>query len=268
MSIPNKLKPSTIKEILKHAEEGYPEEICGVVVMVEGKERYVQCLNIAKDKTQDFRMCPQSMVDAEEVGEIVGIVHSHPDGTSRASPHDLAIMSVNREVELEVNPESHAIPWHIVSWPEGDYRQITPEIHSSLLGRTFVHGVWDCWQACNDYYKKYHGLEFEKFEREDCWWEEKEAKSLYEDYYEEAGFSLVEAPQVGDMIVMQIGRSYHPNHAGIYLGYTDEFEGRGLVGGPFMYHHLYGKKSDAIVYGGQWSQRTRLILRHKGVRNV
>lgn len=265
MKAPKKLKVATIKSIMKHAEEGYPEEVCGVVVLVEGKEQYVRCLNIAKDKTQDFKMCPQSFAAADDIGEVVGIVHSHPDGTSKPSPHDLAIMSINREIELEINPKSDVIPWHIVSWPEGDYRQIDPVIHGSLLGRSFIHGVWDCWQVCSDYYKRYHNIEFERFERDDVWWENKEGPSLYEQAYEKAGFYVVEEPQVGDMIVMQIGKTYHPNHAGIYLGSPEEFEGQGLYGGPFMLHHMYEKKSDIVVYGGQWSQRTRLILRHKEI---
>lgn len=266
---PKKLKAKTIKDILKHAEEGYPEEVCGVVVISYAKkeELYIRCINKAKDKTQDFIMCGHSLAEAEDIGEAVGIVHSHPDGTTKPSPHDIAIMSVNREIELEINPESHAIPWHIVSWPEGDYRQITPQIHNELLGKPFVHGVWDCWQACNDFYNKYHGIKFERFEREDLWWEKKEGPSLYEDFYEGAGFYVVTTPEPGDMIVMQIGKSFHPNHAGIYLGNVSEFEGNDLAGGPFLFHHMYGKKSEVIMYGGQWAQRTRLILRHKEINN-
>ncbi len=265
VKVPEQLKSKTIDAILKHAKEDYPNEACGVVIVKGKKESYVRCLNIASNPTQDFKMCPESFMDAEELGDVVGIVHSHPDGTSKPSPYDLAVMSVNREIELEINPESHAIPWHIVSWPEGDYRQIIPQIHGSLLGRQFVHGVWDCWQACEDYYSKFHGIKFDKFEREDGWWEVEDGPSLYEEFYEGAGFYLVDKPQPGDMIVMQIGRTFHPNHAGIYLGVVDEFEGQGLHGGPFMLHHMYGKKSEVIVYGGQWQQRARMILRHKEI---
>lgn len=269
-SIPKKLKRATVNAILKHAKEGYPEEICGVVVITEDKkeELYVRCENIATDKTKDFKLGSASFADADDLGEIVGIVHSHPDSTTTPSSHDLAVMSANRDIELQIDPQSNAIPWHIVSWPEGDYRQILPEKREELLGRPFVHGFWDCWQVCSDYYSKYHGLKFERFQREDLWWENKEGPSLYEDFYEKAGFELVTVPRPGDMIVMQIGKSYHPNHAGIYLGTTQEFEGRGLHGGPFMLHHMYGKNSEIIVYGGQWSQRTRMILRHKDIKNI
>lgn len=261
--IPKKLKEKTIKDILKHAEEGYPHEICGVVIVKDKVEQYVRCVNLSKEPTDQFNMCPDSYADAEEIGDVVGIVHSHPDGTTRPSAYDIAVMSRNYEVQLIVDPESSPVPWHIVSWPEGDYRQIIPEVTTNLLDRPFVHGVWDCWAACEAYYKKYHGIEFPKYVREDKWWELKDTTSLYESAYADAGFYEVKDLQPGDMVVMQVGRSYHPNHAGIYLGEVSEFEGRPLFGKTLMFHHMYDKLSDVIVYGGQWQQRTRMILRHK-----
>lgn len=265
--IPKKLKSKTIKDILKHAEEGYPNEICGVVVHNGKSEHYVQCVNLSKDPKEEFIMCPDSYAEAEELGEVVGIVHSHPDSTTRPSAYDIAVMSKNYEVQLIVDPDSSPIPWHIVSWPEGDYRQIIPKITESLLDRPFVHGVWDCWAACEAYYNRYHGLEFPKYVREDRWWEQKETTSFYEECYEDAGFYQVNDLKPGDLIIMQIGRSFHPNHAGVYLGEVDEFEGRKLFGKTLMFHHMYGKLSDVIVYGGQWQNRTTMILRHKEVKH-
>lgn len=265
--IPNKLKAATIKAMLKDAEQRYPQESCGVVIITPaGKEEYVSIANLSTTATDNFIMCPDGFSEADERGYIVGIVHSHPDETTRPSIHDIAVMSRNREIELLVDPDSEATPWHIVSWPEGDYRQVIPEVPESLLGRNFVHGIWDCWATCEAYYKKYHGIEFPKYEREDRWWEQKETTSFYEEFHEEAGFYRVDTPIKGDMIVMQIGRSYHPNHAGIYLGEAPEFEGKNFYGNTLMLHHMYDKKSEVIVYGGQWLQRTRLVLRHKGVK--
>lgn len=268
MRVPKTLKQATIKQILKHAEEGYPKEICGVIVTNGNKEMYVRCDNISTDPTEEFKMCPDSYIAAEEYGDIVGIVHSHPDGTTVPSQHDIAVISRNREIELEIDPDMPATPWHIVSWPEGDYRQVMPEVMESLIGRPFVHNVWDCWSTCEAYYKRYHGLKFPKVNREDLWWENKDGPSLYEDNYQNWGFYKVETPKVGDMIVMQIGRSYHPNHAGIYLGDTlTEFEGNTFHPGlPLFLHHMYGKKSCVAVFGGQWNHRSRMILRHKDIK--
>ncbi|WP_282405142.1 NlpC/P60 family protein, partial [Pseudomonas sp. PS02285] len=63
------------------------------------------------------------------------------------------------------------------------------------------------------------------FQRVDGWWERAENASLYEQHYEAAGFLRVDSPQRGDMIVMQVGRTVHPNHAGIYLGADPELPG-------------------------------------------
>jgi proteasome lid subunit RPN8/RPN11 len=264
--IPKKLKSATIKAMLKDAESRYPRESCGVVVITpSGKEQYIAIDNVSTDPTEEFVMCPEGFAAADEQGTIVGICHSHPDETTRPSIADIAVMSRNRELELIVDPDSVAIPWHIVSWPEGDHRQIIPEPEPSLLNRPFVHNVWDCWATCEAYYSKYHGLKFPKVSRKDRWWEEQETFSFYEEYYADWGFELVTTIQPGDMIVMQIGRSFHPNHAAIYLGEVEEFEGEKFHGKNLMLHHMYGKNSELAIYGGQWSQRTRMVLRHKEV---
>lgn len=260
----------TMAAIRKHAETDYPNEACGVIVKVGKSEVYIPCENVAKDKTSDFKISPLDYALAEEEGEVIGVFHSHPDGTAVPSAHDRACMSVNAEMQRKYSPNSPQILWHIVSWPEDDYIEVEPFIHETILDRPFIHGLWDCWQACEDYYEKYHNIKFPKYEREDAWWEDKDAVSLYETFWPSAGFEDVTGHpmQVGDMVVMQIGRTYHPNHAGIYLGKTDSFEGRAIAGpGPFILHHVYGRPSTVDVYGGQWSQRTRLVLRHKEINN-
>ena len=148
-------------------------------------------------------------------------------------------------------------------------RTITPTGSTPLLNRPFVHGAWDCWQVCADWYQREWGIQFEAFQRIDGWWESSENASLYEKHYEAAGFARFDRPQRGDMIVMQVGRTAHPNHAGIYLGTDPSLPGEdsGVFGpGPFLLHHLYGRPSEIIVYGGPWHDRTRLILRHKDAR--
>jgi len=165
--------------------------------------------------------------------------------------------------------EATGLPWYILSWPEGDLRTITPTGHTPLLGRPFVHGAWDCWQVCADWYKREWGLEFPTYAREEGWWEQADGPSLYEQAYEAAGFYQVSQPQRGDMIVMAVGRTAHPNHAGIYLGADAQLpeEHAQVFGpGPFMLHHLLGRPSEIIVFGGPWLDRTRLVLRHRDAK--
>ncbi|MCG7131960.1 NlpC/P60 family protein, partial [Pseudomonas aeruginosa] len=113
------------------------------------------------------------------------------------------------------------------------------------------------------------GLEFERFAREDGWWEQADGPSLYEQHFQAAGFCPVDQPRRGDMIVFEVGRTAHPNHAGIYLGNDPSLPGEeaSVFGpGPFLLHHLYSKPSEIIIYGGPWHERARLVLRHKEVK--
>ncbi|KAA5845933.1 phage tail protein [Pseudomonas chlororaphis] len=243
--------------VQQHAEAAYPFECCGLILAVGRKQIYYPCANVATEPAEEFRIAAEQYAEAEDLGEVIGIVHSHPDATSRPSPRDLAMC------------EATALPWHILSWPEGDLRTITPTGETALLGRPFVHGAWDCWQVCADWYKREWGLEFEAFQRADGWWEDPTGPSLYEQAYEAAGFYQVDRPQRGDMIVMAVGRTAHPNHAGIYLGAEPELPGEPaeVFGpGPFLLHHLYGRPSEIIVFGGPWLDRTRLVLRHREAR--
>jgi proteasome lid subunit RPN8/RPN11 len=64
-------------------------------------------------RTQEhFVLCPEDYAAAEDWGTVTAIVHSHPDATTQPSELDKA------QCDLM------AVPWHIVSWPEGDLRTI------------------------------------------------------------------------------------------------------------------------------------------------
>lgn len=251
------MRKHILAAVQAHAAAEYPRECCGLIIAVGRAHHYVPCENTATDPAEEFRISPEEYAEAEDLGEVIGIVHSHPDATSRPSPRDLAMC------------EATALPWHILSWPEGDLRSVTPTGHTPLLGRPFVHGAWDCWQICADWYRREWGLEFPAYARDDGWWEKGDGPSLYEQAYEAAGFYQVSQPQRGDMIVMAVGRTKHPNHAGIYLGAEAKLleEHAQVYGaGPFLLHHLYGRLSEIIVFGGPWLDRTRLVLRHRDAK--
>nr|GFB62306.1 hypothetical protein [Tanacetum cinerariifolium] len=52
------------------------------------------------DPNEEFRIAPEDFAAAEDLGAVIGIVHSHPDATSRPSPRDLAMC------------EATELPWH------------------------------------------------------------------------------------------------------------------------------------------------------------
>ncbi|WP_413732354.1 C40 family peptidase [Sodalis sp. RH20] len=233
------MRKHIIKSLLAHAEQTYPAECCGLVIQNGRKQTYLPCTNTAPENGEQFRIAPEEYAAAEDAGVIIAVAHSHPDATTQPSQLDLAQCDLLQ------------VPWIIASWPEGDVREIMPaEGIKPLEGRPFVHGIWDCYAIIRDWYKLERGIELPNFERSDGWWDRGE--NLYMKNYAEAGFVPTEgALQPGDVIIMQV-RADEPNHAGVYLG-------DGL-----MLHHMYGKLSGKVPYGGYWHERTITTLRHKG----
>jgi len=85
---------SSFNEIIKHAEDGYPHEVCGVLIGTENNiSEYKKCRNLKDDYARSKGL------------EIIGIYHSHPDHPSRPSEFDrerawhnwhYIIVSINR----------------------------------------------------------------------------------------------------------------------------------------------------------------------------
>lgn len=231
----------TIAAARKHAQAEYPREACGLVVVVRGKERYVPCRNIAQG-SEHFRLPAEDYAEAEDMGEILAVVHSHPNASARPSEADL------------VACEASGMTWHILSCPGDDIRTIHPSGYEApLVGRQFAHGVLDCYTLVRDWYQRERGITLPDFPRQDDWW--KHGEDLYMQHYAEAGFVKLEAqdePELpGDVILMQL-RASVVNHAGVYLG-----------DGLFL-HHVHGRLSSRDVYGGYWREITRCVLRYRG----
>lgn len=251
----------TIRAIQVHAIAEYPREACGLVVMVGRSERYFPCRNLAPGNDH-FSMCPDDWAAAEDLGRIALVVHSHPEASAAPSAAD------------RVSCEASGLPWLIVEVRKGDDGQVAPgEMRSfrpegyqaPLLGRPFEHGVLDCYSVIRDWYLRERGIELLDFERADGWWHGED--ELYLDQFHEAGFRPLragEAMQTGDMILMQ-HMSARTNHGGLYLGDAPLSEAPGLHPIPnAMLHHLYGRPSERVVYGGYWRDITRLVVRYEG----
>ncbi|MBD2815234.1 C40 family peptidase [Xenorhabdus sp. Flor] len=232
------MRQHIIDTLMDHAKTEYPRECCGLVIQHSRKQQYIPCRNTAPSPTEQFSIHPEDYANAEEAGTIVAIVHSHPDATTQPSQLDIAQCDLSQ------------IPWVIVSWPEGDMRTLMPrEGIKPLIGRPFVHGIWDCYAIVRDWYQLERNIVLPDFERTDGWWNRGE--NLYMKHYTSAGFiASSDELQVGDVIIMQVQAS-EPNHAGVYIG-------DGL-----MLHHMYGQLSNRVPYSGYWQERTVMVLRYK-----
>ena len=185
------------------------------------------------------------------MGDVVAIVHSHPDVPARLSEAD------------RVACEASELPWVIVSVMPGDNGPVYADVGeyaptgyvAPLVGREFHHGLLDCWSLCRDWYAREWGCELPNPPRGSEWWNDGSSDLYADAALVSAGFTrLADAGDLalGDLILMQVrSRNLVPNHAGIYLG-----DGQ-------MLHHMYGRLSSRVVFGGYWRDCARSFWRLK-----
>ena len=77
------------EQALHHAKISLPDESCGLVVDVDGKQQYLPCKNLAIEGATSFTIDPEDWVKAEETGTVLHICHSHPNGDLTASDEDI-----------------------------------------------------------------------------------------------------------------------------------------------------------------------------------
>ncbi len=240
------MEPSTLQAIHAHAAAEYPREACGLIVATFDDERFIPCRNLAETPSEHFRLPAEDYAAAEDLGAVTAVVHSHPNAAATPSEAD------------RVMCEASGLTWHIVSVGQGpdgpecaDLQTIVPVGYKApLLGRQFAHGVLDCYTLVRDFYARELGIALSEYEREDEWWAKGQDLYSMERLQAEGFVAVTGEPQHGDMILMQI-RAAVPNHAGVYLG-----DGQ-------MLHHLDGRLSERVPYGGMWAERTRYIVRHR-----
>lgn len=249
------MNEDTIQSIHQHVIAEYPDEACGLVCVVKGRERYIPCRNVADKRGDTFQIASGDYAAAEERGEIVAIIHSHPDGSARPSEGDRVIC------------EQAGLPWHIFAVHRNgedtepsvvDMKSMQPSGYKApLVGRTFVHGVLDCWTLVHDWYQREYNIALPDHPRHDGWWDDGHSDFYSREAFIEGGFEEVPSDSKdlrrGDVIAMQIRSSNQvANHVAVYLG-------DGL-----MLHHLYGRLSSRDIYGGYWRDVTRYVMRYKG----
>lgn len=227
-----------VDEIAAHAKAELPRESCGVIIVFKGKYKYIPCINDSNDIT-DFSMNAKSFADAEDMGEVLYIVHSHPRTENKPSIVDL------------INIEKTNIPWLIINPYTKQYTVTKPSGYiAPLIGRQFFPGVLDCYTIIKDFYKQELNIELPEWEREDNWW--LEGKNYYLERYKPSGFEVILDNKIKpyDVVMMTLG-SPVVNHAGIIL-----------PDGSLL-HHARGRLSSRDVYSGYYRNITSHIIRHK-----
>lgn len=226
--------------IRTHVEAEYPREACGVVVQIGRSQEYIPCRNVHEKPEEYFTLAPDDLMAAEEQGEVLMVVHSHPD----------VVQLVPSEID-RIQCDYSGVEWGIMSWPDGDFCTISPRGDRDYVGRRWVLGHADCWTLIMDYYRQEHGITLKNWSVDYEWWKDGR-ENRYDDNWQAEGF--VEVPvaemRTGDMIMMQL-QSPVTNHAAIYLGEN------------IMLHHSFGSLSARVPYGKYYRDRTVRVVRRK-----
>jgi proteasome lid subunit RPN8/RPN11 len=242
------LDEAVLRVMLAHAELCAPRECCGLLIRSsKGELLYLAARNLYEGRAGEdrFQLDPLAWLNAEDLGTVVAVVHSHPNASANPSMAD------------RVGCERSGLPWVVMGWPSGVVKQLQPcGWQAPYKGRVFAHGVLDCYTLIQDWFLRERGVALPDFDREDDWWKAqpgKPAQDLYMDNFTQAGFVRVQGqPQRHDVVLMQV-MSDRANHGAVYLG------------GGVMLHHLHSRLSCEDVYGGYWLRHTLALLRHQSV---
>ena len=98
------------QDAIDHAMQCDPEESCGIIAVKNNQEKYYPCKNISNEfKTESFVIDPLDWADGEDQGEVLGIVHSHPDGLFEFSHTDKISCKYNDLPFYLVDPKTESI---------------------------------------------------------------------------------------------------------------------------------------------------------------
>jgi proteasome lid subunit RPN8/RPN11 len=189
------MTPELLGAIFEHANNARPRESCGLLVSApESLAVYIPCRNIAEG-SEEFNIHPEDWVSAEDAGRILGVVHSHPNGTPSPSKAD---------TEYQKRTQ---VPWWIVVPGTSEWRRFGA---SPTEGRTFAWGVEDCYSILQDVF-----TELPDFARRPYFWRE---RNLIMDGLALAGFIPTKSdPMPNDVLIFAVGSDI-PNHLAVYVG--------------------------------------------------
>ena len=229
-------------DFIKYAENYSPNEACGLFAIVEGKEKFWPCKNLAEGKHQFFIIDPDDWASCEDAGEILGVVHSHPVGASTPSDADKA------------SCEHLGFPYYIYSVKHKSWNKLEPSGWKtpSLIGRKWIWGKHDCWSVISDWYYETKNIKLIEWKRPKTI-KEHAQKPEFEKALPILGFkkySSTSKLETGDVLLFE-GRKNSYNHAALYLG------------DMIILHHSINKLSCREVFNLSHQKQLRGIYRYE-----
>lgn len=73
------MREKLLDAIRQHVAAEYPKEACGLIVQSGQQQIFIPCRNIADKPEETFTLSPEDQLAARARGEIIMLIHSHPD---------------------------------------------------------------------------------------------------------------------------------------------------------------------------------------------
>ena len=192
---------------LAHAKDQDPKESCGLLLNIKGKEKYFPCRNLSMTAFQCFIIDPEDYIKADNTGDIIAVIHSHPVTPPVASQSD------------KVACEQSGLVWHIVNPKTESWGYLEPTGYKApILGRQWAWGVTDCYTLVRDWYKEKLNIDLIDWHRPTTL-EEFNKNPMFEKCAEKTGFRELRPDEKlinGDLLFMSIF-SNNLNHVAIFI---------------------------------------------------
>ena len=125
--------------------------------------------------------------------------------------------------------------------------------NTPMIGRPFLHGLFDCYTLVKDYFKRNFNLILPtNLQRTWEWWNT--GSNLYLEHANSYGFTEAKDIKKHDLLVMSLS-SPVPNHGAIYLGDNK------------IMHHVAGRFSTIEEFGSMYKYKLSVILRNESIND-
>jgi len=227
------LPEDIISKIKDHAYCKFPREACGVVTVHKGKIDYIECTNVSTEEDA-FIIDPVEYAKLSDRAYL--IVHSHTTG-NEPSEHDISMLNTIR------------IPYLIYYIESNTYGIYYPKNYNNLIGRDYIFGEQDCFEAVRDWYRAHSVIVPPRRNWIDNWWHH--GYNYIKEDISQWPFTKVKNPVYGDILTFKVQNPVE-NHIGVYLD-DDRF-----------FHHAVDRMSCVEDMYPFWAEFLESIYRYDG----
>lgn len=210
-----KLNKTQLNKFRNHVLKQYPNEACGILVDIDGKQKVINCENKHEEPENNFKIDGSFIADYIINNQLRAVLHSHIAKSNHQG--DIRTPSGN-DIQGHIDT---CVPWGIVATDGktvSDLLWLDDEEIPQLEGRSFIHGIFDCWSIVRDYLRLHKGITLKNYPRDPSWWAN--GQSLCNmSAISDAGLVSINYTELkeGDIVLMKVG-SPVPNHWAVVTG--------------------------------------------------